>query len=261
MWFTIYFKSNILSALAYGECYEQAKEPVVNDGKITVYAQKKVGQAETAGDKSKIATLKFAIPETVRKGESFTYAVPEANYSNGVETETFSLADQVVPYTAAYDITAGQAIIGRSVDFAITNVAGEKIENITLYDGSGTVLNSNVFTTAGRKTVYAMDDEGNRSWNLDLAVCKNGTDGDGSPYGVQNNASKNGATEKSITWLSAIESSKEAAYLKYAKSAENVASAETQSGKSEYITFVESDSGEAYRMNSVKLEGLTPDTT
>ena len=261
MWFTIYFKSNILSALAYGECYEQAKEPVVNDGKITVYAQKKVGQAETAGDKSKIATLKFAIPETVRKGESFTYAVPEANYSNGVETETFSLADQVVPYTAAYDITAGQAIIGRSVDFAITNVAGEKIENITLYDGSGTVLNSNVFTTAGRKTVYAMDDEGNRSWNLDLAVCKNGTDGDGSPYGVQNNASKNGAKEKSITWLSAIESSKEAAYLKYAKSAENVASAETQSGKSEYITFVESDSGEAYRMNSVKLEGLTPDTT
>lgn len=255
------FKSNVSTALVYGECYEQAKDPVVNDGKITVYVQKKVGGSETQGDKSKIATLKFAIPETVRKGESFTYAVPEANYSNGVETETFSLADQVVPYTAAYDIAAGQAIIGRPVDFAITNAAGEKIENIKLYDGNGTELNSGIFTVAGRKTVYAKDDDGNRSWNLDFVVCENGTDGDGSPYGVQNNASQNGATEKSITWLSAIGSSKEVAYLKYAELAENVASAEVQNGKSEYITFVQSDSGEAYRMNSVKLEGLTPDTT
>lgn len=255
------FKSNISTALVYGECYEQAKNPVVNDGKITVYAQKKVGEAETAGDKSKIATLNFAIPETVRKGENFTYAVPEANYSNGVEIETFSLADQVVPYTAAYDITAGQAIIGRSVDFSITNAAGEKIENIKLYDGSGTELSSNIFSAAGRKTVYAKDDDGNRSWNLDFVVCENGTDGNGNPYGIQNNASENGATEKTITWLSAIESSKEEAYLKYAESAENVASAEVQNGKSEYITFVQSDSGEAYRMNSVKLEGLTPDTT
>lgn len=255
------FKSNVSTALVYGKCYEQAKDPVVNDGKITVYVQKKVGGSETQGDKSKIATLKFAIPETVRKGESFTYAVPEANYSNGVETETFSLANQVVPYTAAYDIAAGQAIIGRPVDFAITNAAGEKIENITLYDGNGTKLNSYSFTVAGRKTVYAKDDDGNRSWNLDFVVCENGTDGDGSPYGVQNNASQNGATEKSITWLSAIGSSKEAAYLKYAESAENVASADVKNGKSEYITFVQSDSGEAYRMNSVKLEGLTPDTT
>lgn len=255
------FKSNISTALVYGECYEQEKDPVVNDGKITVYVQKKVGGSETQGDKSKIATLKFAIPETVRKGESFTYAVPEANYSNGVETETFSLADQVVPYTAAYDIAAGQAIIDRPVDFAITNAAGEKIENIKLYDGNGTELNSGIFTVAGRKTVYAKDDDGNRSWNLDFVVCENGTDGDGSPYGVQNNASQNGATEKSITWLSAIGSSKEVAYLKYAESAENVTSADVKNGKSEYITFVQSDSGEAYRMNSVKLEGLKPDTT
>lgn len=257
------FSNDISQALVYGESYEMAKAPVVSGGKISVFVQKKVGAEGAEGNKDKkvIATLKFAVPETVKKGDAFTFAVPEASYSNGVEVATFSLAEQSISYTAAYEIAAGQAIVNKSVDFTVTDSEGVKKEDVKLYDESGRELTSTVFTTAGRKTVYAKDADGKRSWNLEFIVCGNGTDGDGYPYGIQNNAAENGATAENITWLSAIESSKEEAYIKYAKTENELASAQAKSGTSEYITFEETSTGEAFRLNSVKLEGLTPNTT
>lgn len=252
------FKENSASAISYGECYEQAQKPTVADGAITVYARKK---SEGTGDVETIATLTFAVPEDAVKGDKFTFEVPEASYSIGGVTETFSLDKQSLALAADYDISVETSIVNIPVCFTVTDSEGNAVKDITLYNGDGTVLTSNVFTSTGRKTVYAKDDNGCRSWNLDFVVCDQTTDGEGSPFGIQNNVSADGATQESITWLSAIGSSNAEAYIKFAKEEAAVETAENTAGISEYITFSESTSGNAFRMNSVKLTGLEENTT
>ena len=68
-----------------------------------------------------------------------------------------------------------------------------------------------------------------------------GNDGDGKPFGIQNNISKDGASQKTITWLSAIEGSKNSAYIKLAETEEALAEAEKTSGTSSLITFTEAN--------------------
>ena len=118
------------------------------------------------------------------------------------------------------------------------------------------ITNSYTFNDAGRYTVYAKDAEGNRSWNYDVVVNALGNDGEGKPFGIQNNISKDGSSQKTITWLSAIAKSEGRAYIKLAETEEALAEAEKTSGTSRLLTFTETNSGNAYRLNEVKLTSL-----
>ncbi len=251
------FAEQLETSLVYGDGYEEEKAPVVSEGKITVFCKKKI---DADADNAKIATLTFTIPENARKGDTFDFSVPEGSYTNAISTETFSVEEQSVPLTADYDLNAEYAIVGIPVEFNVTDAEGNPVTDAAFYDESGAMLESTTFNTAGRRSIYAKTSDGKRSWNFDFVVCGQANDGNGMPYGVQTNISKNGANEKNITWLSAIGNSKANAYVKLAEEKTSVLASENVKGTSELITFAESTNGNAFRMNSVSLNGLKANT-
>ena len=250
-------KDDLSKYITYGSMYEQSAEPVYSDGKITITAKKKT----TGGENGTIASISFPIPDSARNGDSFSYSVQGSYVISGGGAEyTFSQGQQTVSLSAEYNITAGQAIKGYPVAFKITDKDGTPVtKDITIYNGETKITNPYTFNTAGRTTVYAVDSDGKRSWNTDIVVSSLGTDGGGSPYGIQNNGSKDGSTMRNLTWLSAINGSADKAVVKYgtAEGELNI----TKNGDSRLFTFVQTNSGDAYRLNSVSLSELKPATT
>lgn len=246
------------SKITYGKCYKGKNNPLIKENRITVYVEKNA-EIQEGTDTDIIATLDLLIPGNVKKGDMFTYSVPEANYKNGLKTETFSLAEERIPYTADYDIEAGEAVAGIPVDFTVTDEQGENVKDYKLYNADEKEITNPSYETAGKQSVYAKTDDGKRSWQIDFTVCAKGTDGNGAPFGIQNNASSKGSTTKKISWLSAIDSSAKNAVIKYSLK-EDLSDAVSINGNSDYITFDQGE-GEAYRINSVKVNNLTPDAT
>ena len=223
-------------------------------------------QASEYGDV--LATLTVTIPEDAQKGDVFRYSVPQGAYATAAGTATFSEPEKSVALAAAYAVEAGQSIVGFDTEFTVTDPSGEAAAGVGVYCGEdllGTTDANGVvsykFTQAGRKTIYAKDSSGGRSWNGAVVVCQPATDGNGIPFGVQNTATKNADTSRSITWMSAIDTSKAAALIRYATDKNAVADAQTVAGTSQLLAFAQSETGDAMRMNCVELTGLQPDTT
>lgn len=251
--------------IAYGEGYEEAAAPEYSDGNLTLHVKKTQPSQDESGEGNPqtpivygktIATISLDIPENGKKGETLTYSVPGGKYKQNTKIWTFSQFEQEIPLSAKYTISAGDAIAGYPLTFNVTDGDGNPAEGTKLYLENDAIENPHKFTAAGRYTVYAKDAGGNRSWNYDVVVNALGNDGDGKPFGIQNNISKDGASQKTITWLSAIEGSKNSAYIKLAETEEALAEAEKTSGTSSLITFTEANSGNAYRLNEVKLSSL-----
>lgn len=253
-------KDNLTNYIQYGPLYEQDGAPVYSNGKITISAKKKT-KPDTGETSGTIASISFPIPDSVKLNDSFSYAVQGSYITSGRGyTYTFSQGQQCISLSAEYTITAGQAIVGIPVNFTVIDKNGNPVnENIDIYKGEEKLRNPHTFTTPGRFTVYAKDAEGKRSWNTDIVVSNLGTDGEGKPYGIQNNGSKDGSTMRNITWLAAINSSKNKAVIKYGD-AENALD-KTLEGTCRLFSFVETTQGEAYRLNSVSLTGLQPEKT
>ena len=253
-------KDDLSQYIEYGPLYEQGAEPVYSDKKITVTAKKKTIAEGNTEENGTIASISFPVPDSAKKGESFSYSVQGSYVISGGGAEyTFSQEQQTVSLSAEYNITAGQAIAGQYVSFKITDKNGDSVtKDIKIYNGETEITNPYIFNTAGRTTVYAVDSDGKRSWNTDIVVSSLGTDGDGSPYGIQNNGSKEGSAMRNITWISAIGSSDDKAVIKYGTSEDNLNI--TENGDSRLFTFVQTNSGDAYRLNSVSLSGLEPST-
>ncbi|MCI6854125.1 MAG: phosphodiester glycosidase family protein [Firmicutes bacterium] len=243
------------SKITYGECYREHKAPQITENRVTIYAAKNDNQ----GNQGIIASIELIVPGNVKKGEAFNYAVPEANYKSGQKTETFSLAEERIPYTADYDIKAGAAVVEMLVDFIVTDEQGKEVKDYKLYGADGKEITKPLYETAGKQSVYAKTDDGKRSWQIDFTVCAKGTEGNGKPFGIQNNASSNGSNIKEISWLSAIGHSAQKATIKYSLN-ENLSDAVFLEGESDYITF-DAGTGEAYRINSVTVNTLAPNTT
>lgn len=250
-------KDNLTSRITYGEGYEEAAAPEYSDGKVTLHVKKKVqSEASPVTYGKTLATLSVDIPSDAQKGSTFNYAVPSGYYIQNKDGMTFSQSQSKIPLSARYEISAGDAIAGYPLTFTVTDSDGNPAEGTTLYLGDAEITNSYTFNDAGRYTVYAKDAEGNRSWNYDVVVNALGNDGEGKPFGIQNNISKDGSSQKTITWLSAIAKSEGRAYIKLAETEEALAEAEKTSGTSRLLTFTETNSGNAYRLNEVKLTSL-----
>lgn len=253
-------KDGLINCIKYGPLYEQSAEPVYSDGKITVTAKKKTIAEGNIEENGTIASISFPVPDSAKNGDNFSYSVQGSYVISGGGAEyTFSQEQQTVSLSAEYNITAGQAIAGHPVAFEITDKNGNPVtKDIYIYNGETEITNPYTFNTAGRTTVYAVDSKGKRSWNTDIVVSSLGTDGDGSPYGIQNNGSKDGSSMRNITWISAIGSSADKAVIKYGTSEDNLNI--TENGDSRLFTFVQTNSGDAYRLNRVSLGGLEPST-
>ena len=250
-------KDDLTAHVKYGEGYEEASAPEYADGKVTLHVKKQAQDEQNPVVYGKmIAALSVQIPSDARQGDTLNYAVPSGYYMQNAKGMTFSQAQSKIALSAEYTITAGQAIAGYPVTFEITDKDGKQAKNVTLYLGNDKIKNPHTFTAAGRYTVYARDDAGKRSWNYDVVVSALGTDDAGAPFGIQNNISGDGSSKKTITWLAAINGSEDAAYIKIAESEAALDSAESKAGTSRLFTFTETNSGNAYRLNEVKLSGL-----
>lgn len=224
----------------------------------------KVQQA--SGYDEVLATLTVKIPEDAQKGDVFRYSVPQGAYITAGGTATFSEPEKSVDLTAAYTVTAEQSIVGFATEFTVTDSQGKAVEGVKLYCGEESLgrtdsegMVSYVFKETGRKTVFASGDDG-RSWNEAVVVCQPATDGEGMPFGVQNTATENADTTRTITWMSAIELSDGKALIRY-DTDENVEDAKTVEGASQLLAFAQSEAGDAMRVNDVELTDLTPNTT
>ena len=250
-------KDDLTTHIIYGKGYEEASAPEYADGKVTLHVKKQAQDEQNAVVYGKmIAALSVQIPADARQGDTLNYAVPSGYYIQNAQGMTFSQAQSKIALSAEYTITADQAIAGCPVTFKLTDKDGNIAKNLKLYLGVSEIRNPYTFTAAGRYTVYAKDDAGKRSWNYDIVVNALGTDENGAPFGIQNNASKDGSSQKTVTWLAAIDGSSDAAYIKIAESEAALDSAESKAGTSRLFTFTETNSGNAYRLNEVKLSGL-----
>lgn len=254
-------KDSLSSCITYGDGYEEASSPKYSNGKITIHLKKK---DVLEGDESyaKIAaSLALPIPADTAKGTKFGYTVSSGRYTVNSTSMTFAQAGSEAEITAKYDVSAGQAIVGYPVTFNVTDESGQAVQNMTFYTDGNPIGSTHTFDTAGKKVVYAQDADGYRSWCLSFIVNDLGGYDGGYPFGIQNNASDNGSSEKSITWLAAIGGSDSKAYVKLSESADALDKAENTAGASRLFTFTEAASGNAYRLNEVKLTGLKAETT
>ena len=214
-----------------------------------------------------LATLTVKIPEDAQKGDVFRYSVPQGAYVTAGGTATFSEPEKSVDLTAAYTVTAEQSIVGFATEFTVTDSQGKAVEGVNLYCGEESLgstdnegMVSYVFNETGRKTVFASGDDG-RSWNEAVVVCQPATDGEGMPFGVQNTATENADTTRTITWMSAIKQSDGKALIRYDTDENAVEDAKTVEGASQLLAFAQSEAGDAMRVNDVELTDLTPNTT
>lgn len=252
--------------ISAGQGYSVTKTLNEDEPLVMIHIQRDEQQADHG---QVLATLTVTIPEDAQKGDVFRYSVPQGAYMTAAGTATFSEAEKSVPLTAAYAVEAGQSIVGFDTEFTVTDPSGEAAAGVGVYCGEdplGTTDANGVvsykFTQAGRKTIYAKDSSGGRSWNGVVVVCQPAADGEGMPFGVQNVATENAAdSTRVITWMSAIGSSKDQALIRYAEDRDAVAAAGPVSGVSELLAFAQSDTGDAMRLNRVELTGLTEATT
>lgn len=218
-----------------------------------------------------LATINVGIPGDTGKEEYFVFSVPKAKYIEAGGTATFSIAEQSKKITAAYSITSGDSIKDFETIFTVKDNDGNPVSGVRvvcdnedlsgLTDENGQLKNVFNLPTTKAHTVYAIDNDGSRTWNSNLVVCDWATDGDGAPFGIQSNATKNADTTSVITWMSSIGASTERGKIRYAKVKADVAATTPIGVDSKLLAFAEGNTGNAMRLHTAKLQNLEADTT
>ena len=253
-------------SVSFTEGYEGSAVYDKDTGCIVISADAKEGAELT--DKV-IAAVSLSIPEDAAKGDQLKYAVSSGVYTTEAETASFAAAEKAIPLTALYSVDNSPVTAGFPCTFTVTDNDGKTVEGIKIYSGEtelGVTDENGVLSytyapgDSGRKTVYAKDETG-RSWNNSFVVNVVSAENDGAPYGIQNNAVKNADTCQSITWFSAIGDKAEADSIVRLSTDKDMTGASEVKGSNEFITFTQTDSGIALRINKVLLKDLTPSTT
>ena len=142
---------------------------------------------------------------------------------------------------------------------------GEPAANVSVFcdgtllpertDSNGQLTHTFDAATSSAHVVYAMDDDGGRSWNVNTPVCDWATDGNGEPFGIQNVAVKHAELNATITWMSAIGEGNANGYIRYAEDKTNVSSAENVEAASKVLAFAQhTETGEKL----VVYQGMYP---
>ena len=243
-------------------------EATMANNQVTIHIEKAEDPDAVYSDENTLATLVLKVPEDAAEGANLRYTVSMGTYTTaGGETATFSAPEAALELAADYQLSSSQSVVGMDTVFTLTDSEGNPVAGADIYcDGArigATDSNgqfSHIFNETGRKTVYAAG-EGHRSWNIGVVVCGLATDGDGSPFGIQLNATANADTAAKITWMSAIGSSQESGWIRYSTDSAAVESAEAVQADSEILAFAETTAGNAMRLHTATLQNLTPGAT
>ncbi|MDD6022785.1 MAG: phosphodiester glycosidase family protein [Oscillospiraceae bacterium] len=230
---------------------------------LTVEAERK---ADAAGTDAVIATVRIPVPTTLNESATFTYSVKAGSYVTDGKLYTYSAAEESLPVEAPYTVSVPPVVVGSTATITVTTSAGTPAAGVPVYLEDGTelgatdengILETGYFSvTAGKYVIYAKDSEGRVSF-LYTVQSYDPQAGEGKPYGIMNNATKDSTTQKSISWLSDPLSGGEQ-FISYAEGDSdqwtNVAA------KQELLTFTKGGNSAAM-VNSVILTGLKPETT
>ncbi len=221
---------------------------------------------------SELGNLIINIPADAKEGYKLKYTVTQGTYTiDNTTTYTFSGTEQEIVFTASYQMSCEQAIVGMPADLVVTDTNGKAVSRAMIYqvNGTGELTQlgktsmkgklTHTFDTAGEYTFYAEKSGNGRSWNHRVIVCEKTAENEGRPFGILTNGVTNPNT-KSITWLTQIDGSKAEAQVRYS-TVEDLSSAEIVHGTSKLQTFVQSSKGDALRCNKVQISGLIPNTT
>ena len=236
---------------------------VLSGNALTVTAQK--ADAGTPG--ATIAAVTFTIPSDAREGDVFQYTVTSGSYTTSAgSTASFSKPQVSIPLTAGLQLTVdGTSLAGFATTIIVCDSEGAPVSEASVYQGASALGATDetgeleyIFPSGGRITLHA-EANGSRSW--DTAVVVNTVSAEG-PFAVQSVASEDGATQRTVTWLSPIGSSLEGTTQLRLSNVDDIwEDAQIITGTNEIMAFTETNSGTALRLNTVKLTDLTPATT
>lgn len=227
--------------------------------------------AEDVARDSVLASVAIDIPVDATANDALVFSVPSGRYTEAGGTATFSVAEYRIPLTSAYVAEADAAVKGYPTVITVKDSTGNPVAGAQVWcdgrqlpgvtDAQGQLTYIFDTPTTSAHVLYAMDTDGGRSWNINIPVCDWAVDGNGAPFGIQNNAIDKADTSVSITWMSAIAYSQEYGLIRYATSAESVASANKIQIDSKILAFDETNSGNAMLLHTANLQGLQPGTT
>lgn len=253
------------------------------DGLLELTLTKEIAEAsedEDTDDFTPIATIKAAIPHDVAEGKNFSFRVLQGAITfNDAEcvTDTFAASTVEVPVTPTYVVTADPIIKDQYGIFHVTDAEGNPAAGITVYNAAddsaiGTTNNNGLFRYGGFSsavqsfTVYAMKDS-KYSFKYTAQSIQAACNDEGKPEYVILNASKDGSTEKNISWFTNPLYTEDEAYVQYATKADYEASGEdaftTLEGTVTLQTFLGNTNitlNYAANVNSVNITGLEANT-
>lgn len=218
---------------------------------------------------SELGYLVIRIPEDAANDDSFAYTVSRGEYITTTGTNSFSGTEQRIALSADYQLTCSQAVAGLPTTITVTDKSGQPVARADVYiNGEKLTKKTNLkgqlthtFSDAGEQTLHAEVKDKGRSWDLRLVVCQQTTLAEGEKvFGILTNGTQAPETSQSISWISAIKTSAAAAKVKYSEKAD-LSGAVTAEGTSRIVTFVQSTSGDALRVNQVTLSGLAAGKT
>lgn len=218
---------------------------------------------------SELGYLIIHIPEDAANDDSFAYTVSRGEYITTTGTNSFSGTEQRIALSADYQLTCSQAVAGLPTTITVTDKSGQPVARADVYiNGEKLTQKTNLkgqvtytFSDAGEQTLHAEVKGKGRSWDLRLVVCQQTTLAEGEKvFGILTNGTQAPETSQSISWISAIKTSAAAAKVKYSEKAD-LSGEVTAEGTSRIVTFVQSTSGDALRVNQVTLSGLAAGKT
>ena len=257
-----------------GSDYEITLENLLAKGQAKITIRKKVVvQSLAAADydydyASELGYLIIRIPEDAANDDSFAYTVSRGEYITTTGTNSFSGTEQRIALSADYQLTCSQAVAGLPTTITVTDKSGQPVARAKVFSGTTELGTTNLkgqlthtFEEAGEQTLHAEVKGKGRSWDLRLVVCQQTTLAEGAKvFGILTNGTQAPETSQSISWISAIGTSAAAAKVKYSEKADPSGAVPAE-GTSRIVTFVQSTSGDALRVNQVTLSGLAAGKT
>lgn len=222
-----------------------------------------VGEGTAPADAT-VAVLSFNVPTDLDPEiDFFTYQVLNTTCETLNGKTTAAQAKVTISLSAYYTVSSEVSVAGRDTVITVTDPNGEVAQGVEVYvndsyvgttDENGKIALT-ISTTAASGTSFTVNVKNGSlvSFTTTITVMSDPADAAGTPVSVAITASKDGLTEKTLTWFSSVSATNAAAIVEYSVS-ENMSDSKLATGESTEQGF--STSKQAARINTVKLTGL-----
>ena len=222
------------------------------------------GEGDAPADCAAVV-LSFSVPTTMDPDvDFFTYQVSSVSCTlPGGSTVTAAQPYVKLNVSAYYTVNAEVAIAGYDTLLTVTDPEQNPVEGAEVYVNDqliGTTDSDGHITTDAAKylasgqtfTVSAKKDS-LVSFVTTIAVMADSGAADGKPVGLAGSASKDGATQQTISWMASTSATEARAVVEYSENAD-LSDAITAEGSSKIQAF--GTSKDAARINAVEISGL-----